>query len=367
MLWFLRKKFHFTCISKSNKSYKKNVITLLIDIPNLQWYCDDCIPFTINGTYSGILKNINTCVNALSNTVGGHQPDNGSISTISQPIQNQIHTPIQIDNTTDNQSNSSESVANTSIISIDMTPDEISNANFFTVNAKRKLSPPLEKAKRRKSNIHSPSQSSHLGDFVAVKKTQINTTDNDENYRCIYVTPFKPTTDTSEIISHLKSFGSIREFVDRIKCVKLISEKVNQNKLSFVSFKILVPGEYFNLVAEQSVWPEGISVKEFETHLKIKEKPQPNIQKSIKRNYNSNIQKSTHQKNTQLSKSNFRPRQKITNQALTQIRPHLNQSAYSMMNYPMIQPMINPQMLWNMPGLQNQMQNQFQSHRKGRF
>lgn len=380
---FCGKKFHFSCISKTNKAYKKHVMTLLIEIPNFQWYCDDCIPHTINGTYNGILQNINSCVNILTNTVNGQQLDNGSISTFCtqstspangistvQPFQTQTQIQTQIQtgfqdsniqnvNTADSQSNSSESVANTSTISIDMTPDELSNADFVTVNAKRKLSPSIENAKRRKSNVHFPSQGSQLGDFVAVNKTQINTTDKNENSRCIYVTPFKPTTESSEIMSHLKSFGFIREFADKINCVKLISDKVNPNKLSFVSFKIFVPDEHFNVVSDQSIWPQGISVKEFETRLKIKEKPIPKVRNLTKRNFNSNTQKNTHH-----PKSNFRPRPRRINQ--NQNRPHLNQSANSMMTYPMVnQPMFNPQMLWNLPGFQNQFQNQY--HRNAHF
>lgn len=382
---FCGKKFHFSCISKTNKAYKKQVITLLIEIPNLQWYCDDCIPYTINGTYSGILQNINSCVNVLTNSINGQQLDNGSISTISsnstspvngltntQPIQiqTQIQTGFQnssIQNAiiTELQSNSSDSVANTSIISIDMTSDEPFNADSVTVNAKRKLSPAVENAKRRKSNVHSPSHSSHLGDFVAVNKSQINTIENNENSRCIYITPFKPTTDSSEIISHLKSFGVIREFIDKINCVKLISDKVNQNKLSFVSFKLFVPDEYFNLVADKSIWPQGISVKEFENRSKLIPKPKQKNQNSNKLNFNSSVQKNTHHQ-----KSNFRPKQRKSNQiqSQTQSHPHLNQSALSMMNYPMVnQPLFNPQMMWNLPGFQNQFQNQNQFQRNTHF
>lgn len=332
---------------------------------NLQIKDDRIECYGFCGTFSGILHNINSCVNVLKSTVNGQQLDNGSISTIStqstspvnglsntQQIQTQIQTEFQNSNaqtviTNDVQSNASESVANSSNISIDMISDESSNADFVTVNAKRKLSPSLEKAKRRKSNVHSPSQSSHLGDFVAENKSQIKTTDNNENSRCIYITPFKPATDSSEIISHLKSFGFIREFADKINCVKLISDKVNQNKLSFVSFKLFVPDEFYNLVADKSIWPQGISVKDFETRLKLKTQPQPKKQNSIKRNFNSTVQK-----NTNRQKSNFRPRQMKINQ--TQPHPQLNQSAFPS-NYPMMnQPIFHPQMLWNLTGLQNQ-------------
>lgn len=381
---FCGKKFHFSCISKSNKAYKKHVMTLLIEIANFQWYCDDCIPYTINGTYSGILKNINSCVNVLTTTVNEQQLDNGSISTFTtqltspingispvQPIQTQIQTQFQTGfqdfnnqnvNTTDIQSKSSDSVANTSntsINSINMASDDLSNADSVTVCAKRKLSPSKENVKRRKSNVHSPSQGSHLGDFVAVNKTQIDTIDKAENSRCIYVTPFKPTTDSSEIISHLKSFGFIREFADKINCVKLISDKVNQSKLSFVSFKLFVPDEFYNLVADKSIWPQGISVKDFETRSKNQTKPQQKNQNPFRRKFNSTVQK-----NLNRPKLNFHPKQRKINQILTHPHPHYNQSAYSMMNYPMMnQPLFNPQMMWNIPTLQNQ--NQF--HRNAQF
>lgn len=365
---FCGKKFHFSCISKYNKFYKKNMITLLIEIPNFQWYCDDCIPYTINGTYSGILRSITSCVNVLTNTVNVRQLDNGSISTSSpkltspdngisnnQSIQTETQTGLQNSLTqnvisTDFQSNPSESIANTSIISIEMASNESSNTDVVNATTKRKLSPSLDNAKRRESNVHCPSQSSNLDDFVAVNKTQINTMDKTENLRCIYVTPFKPTTESSEIISHLKSFGFIRELADKINCTKLISDKVNQNRLSFVSFKLFVPEEYYNLVADNSIWPKGVSVKDFETRSKIKSQPQPKNRNQTKRNFKSGAQK-----NANGQKPNFRSNQRRINQNQSQSHLHFNQSQYPMMNYPMINhPLFNPQMLWNLPGLQKQ-------------
>lgn len=84
---FCGKKFHFSCIAESNKSYKKKILSFSIEIPNFQWYCNDCIPFTINGTYSGILHNLNSCVDMLINSARNNQNnqnDNGSIPTPAQ-------------------------------------------------------------------------------------------------------------------------------------------------------------------------------------------------------------------------------------------------------------------------------------------
>lgn len=374
---FCAKRFHFSCISKHNKFYKKNVITLLIEIPNFHWYCDDCIPHTINGTYSGILHNINSCVNILTNTANVQKLDNGSIQTSSpkstspdngisntQSIQTQAQNGLQSSMTqnqnlaaTDLHSTSNVSVANTSNMSMEIVSNESSNTDFITVATKRKLSPSLDNSKRRKSNVHCPSQSSNLDDFVAVNNTQIDTAEKTENLRCIYITPFKPTTDSNEIISHLKSFGFIREIADKINCTKLVSAKVKQNKLSFVSFKLFVPDEYYNLVADNSIWPRGISVKDFETRSKLKTQPQPKNRIQTKRNF-----KSTVQKNGNVQKPNFRSKQKWINRNQYQLHPHYNQSQYSM-NYPMPNhPLFNPQMLWNLPGPLNQNQFHPNSH-----
>lgn len=58
---FCGKKFHFDCVAKRDNSYKKAIIDYLTKIPNLQWFCDDCIPLTINGVHSSILTKIQKC------------------------------------------------------------------------------------------------------------------------------------------------------------------------------------------------------------------------------------------------------------------------------------------------------------------
>lgn len=66
---FCGQKFHFPCISKENKKYKKALINYLIDIPNLQWFCNECICNTINATYNGILKNLHQFSNVIADKI----------------------------------------------------------------------------------------------------------------------------------------------------------------------------------------------------------------------------------------------------------------------------------------------------------
>lgn len=48
-----------------------------------------------------------------------------------------------------------------------------------------------------------------------------------------------------------------------MQCKKLVPEKCNEKKLSFVSFKLTVHKEFFDVYCDKSFWPVGVSTSEF--------------------------------------------------------------------------------------------------------
>lgn len=58
------------------------------------------------------------------------------------------------------------------------------------------------------------------------------------NYRCIYLTPFKPTTNDKDIINY--AISKNRDISEIMECKKLLPDKCNMKKVTFVSFKLTV-------------------------------------------------------------------------------------------------------------------------------
>lgn len=83
-------------------------------------------------------------------------------------------------------------------------------------------------------------------------------------FRPLHVSPFLPETTPESIIDHLNKYDFIRDFLGDIKCTKLVSQKRSLTSLHFVSFKLDIPQQHFEIVADSNIWPVDIEVKEFE-------------------------------------------------------------------------------------------------------
>lgn len=98
---FCGHKYHFTCVSKNNSSYKKAIIPYLVNIPNLQWYCNDCLSLTFNGTFNGILSKLNKCTDNLNDVLTPKVTQNADVPN-SLTNQNDSSVPINAQLTSDN-------------------------------------------------------------------------------------------------------------------------------------------------------------------------------------------------------------------------------------------------------------------------
>lgn len=84
----------------------------------------------------------------------------------------------------------------------------------------------------------------------------------DPNMRRIFISRLEPSTSCDQIIEHLKSKNIIDDSTD-IKCTKLVKKDANLDELSFVSFKLDVPKNMFNLLNDPSMWPDSVAIREF--------------------------------------------------------------------------------------------------------
>lgn len=296
-------KYHYTCLSSRNKYYKKPLITALNEIQNLLWFCDECLPnitaaFAEGQQQQQSHQNLQTDQIPLTQSqqipMTQQHPEQSNIladlvfspPTISDSIQVNITSQMETDE--QKETESTESIQSTT------------------------------NGKRRRISIDSvatDSQSSNLSEFVT---SRISST----NYRCIYLTKFKPSTVESDIIAHINSCN--RDNTEIIECKKLIPQKCNTKKVSFVSFKLTVHKEFFNVYIDQSFWPNGVTPSEFvvrppKTQIKSQSKqfrvnpfafrrPQqnkPTTQKSIATNKNKRLNTNNTHKNHFNSNSNF--------------------------------------------------------------
>lgn len=279
--------FHLTCLANENNNYKKAVVEYLRKIQNLQWYCDNCIPHTINGlvstfkecaSYLNEFKRLLPILSAHCNIFSSHaNPSFDSAST----------------STNKNNSNTTvngESQQHISVDYIDMhvdTAEQMNNDNIsnsvplssFVLNNERVLTP-NRSSKRKLNNVNSPmptkvqrtARTSNLSqsttvNFDSQQNSQQNLPSNtaslpaDDSPKYIYLSGFKPNTDTSAVMNHLNSIDGIN--ASNIQCKKLVSEHNNRQRLTFVSFKLTVPSSIFDVVMCTQNWPKNTIVREF--------------------------------------------------------------------------------------------------------
>lgn len=296
---FCGRKYHFTCVSKNNPSYKKAIISYLVNIPNLQWYCNDCLPLTFNG----ILSKLNKCTDNLNDVVTPKVTQNADVpnsnadqNDSSQPINAQL-TSNNIDFTAPLTQQTSASSVNTelSVSSISMADgyaDTDSDIEF------------IKDLKRQKPSPSSVTSDVHLNDLVfnntetplndyEFNKNADSTQSNDAsqkrpNIKHIHVSPFCLPTNEINIVGHISTFDSIKKHLDEIACKKLVFEKANKKmkkNLTFVSFKLSVPESFFEILLKSSSWPQGVTATEFVD--KSNSKQSPPIRKKCKQTFSA--------------------------------------------------------------------------------
>lgn len=276
---FCGRKFHFACISKDNGDYKKSVIGFLQKIANFQWYCNECIPFTINGIFSGILAIIQENVQSLkllNSQIHGHssqfQLNAHANSFVSQINSNSI--PINTNTNQNSIAHSTDTINNTQSTStppndVDMEGetegDDDGNSNSNS-NKRRRTEDDIANQHDTR-NVNTLSLADLAIDLtrespVLDTNSQPNTS-NQLNLRDIHLTNFKPNAQESDVLKFLSGYDFLVPHIASFKCKKLVRRGTRVENYSFLSFKLSVPVECFRFVIEQVQWPKSITAKEF--------------------------------------------------------------------------------------------------------
>lgn len=266
------------------------MVDLLNKIDNFQWYCDSCIPHSLNTVVSKFTMGANYFDEIKSLLNSFIQLTNPSVQF--KPASTQIPSLISIDQTEIN-TQANDTIISTQTVNNDVITAQIENATHSNdesimeiddIQAKRNkrarsVSPEKPSNEIFLRNISSepalnssPLDNLVLGansdstEKVSLDKLVIN--DNDKNVpgnlRSIYLTKFNPNAQTEDIIGHLKKFDVISDVLDKIICTRLVNRSIKSNKLTFVSFKIDVPEDKFDILMNTDFWPCGITAKEFE-------------------------------------------------------------------------------------------------------
>lgn len=300
---FCNSVFHFSCIAKENNNYKKGILKTLADIPNLQWYCNDCLQHTIDGVHVSVLRIVQSMFTSAidankpmqnvspSETLLTQQATStfSNASDLSDPAHSVIvndenssestDTTVQTDSFLNNTSNDDDKMEtcnsdNEAIVST-VSPDKSTLSNEIPSQKKRKRARSLSPSSSFNFNSNTsditqkialrPSKTSQLSDLVLDRQATVNNSSklNTTARKSIYISPFLPETEPTDIIGHLNKNASIRDIIMSTNCIKLVSNKTKANKISFVSFKLEVPANDFEKFADVNLWPNGVTVKEF--------------------------------------------------------------------------------------------------------
>lgn len=244
--------FHLTCLSSVNKQYKKSLITALINIPNLLWFCDVCLPKAIDT--QPVAHNHTIQPNELLEQLVG---ENGRDSFQSQQANNAHNASIPLENVASTGTTVSENQDASIQMEIDHNAADLNGSVENQASKRRRLS--------TKGNDNAAEHP--IPSISAVPRF------SSTNYRCIYLKGFQPTMNEIDIIKY--AVEKNRDATEIMECKKLLPAKCNMNRISFVSFKLTVHKEFYGVYIDPQFWPTTVKTEEFEVRPPKKRQSSP--------------------------------------------------------------------------------------------
>lgn len=266
--------FHVTCLSTKNSQYKNSLLQYTNKIPNLRWYCDNCVsvPFDsqtfISTELTKQLTDIKIFVDKLLTSL-----NSGALTTQSDAASktgsmiNQNEASANGSFATAESEAMEESLsANTSLHGTNGAVPSLSN--HVTTRKRQLPASPGASPNSKHQKVADLTQPKSLADMIAKKKPVSTTAPNvmlkTNMVRSIFLTPFNPDTEPSHIIGHLEANDDLKHIVSTVTCKKLARRK---NRASFVSFKLDVPRHHYDTFVNPAIWPKNgddeLTVKEF--------------------------------------------------------------------------------------------------------
>lgn len=257
--------FHRTCLSGQNKAYIKAVVTALIKIKNLLWFCDDCLPnitdtLSSNGNdtqsqsshnHTNVSFSLADCVFVKSSASCTSQTSDFPHSHTNDAPDS--HAPSQQSESQENSASSNSASSMDSVqpdASADMELDEIRTDPIEHIESNA--------GKRRRVSTDDDINAAQISFPIATAVKHSST-----NYRCIYLSPFTPSTNESKILQYATTEKK-RIATEIMECKRLLPAKCNMNKISFVSFKLTVHEEFYDTYTDPEFWPKGVTACDFD-------------------------------------------------------------------------------------------------------
>lgn len=279
--------YHISCIPAKDGLYKNVLVTYVKSIPNLRWFCDECLPLTLTAPEISMeletrLVQIKTFADALLTKLASSASTKQIDISTQTPIENGAG--IEIAPNLNGSSSSSMSVEFTDDATKlpppeSSSPSPTDHPNVTTRGNKRPPPPssPTTSSQNAKrvaesqtvlADLIAKPQIKTIADLVAKpkeKKTpQQNVTVKTNMVRSIYISPFDPSTKPSDIIGILEREEDLKHIVPNVKCKKLVGRG---QWVSFASFKLDVRRDQFEIIMAAPVWKatgiENFKIMEF--------------------------------------------------------------------------------------------------------
>lgn len=243
--------FHIKCVNISSKQ-----LSVLNAIDNAKWFCNGCLEPYAKGVKMAINDNI---VAEVKKTM---DPMKSAASLLQQllPVLSDIvnaNEQHDIVKTVQNGvSNGSSIFGKKDFPPIGPTPKR-----------NREQVEPNSASKKKVSNLYrdklvfGKGQATNKITGVARRDPKFNDNARDNN-KCIFVSRLATNTTCENIVAHLLESKVITAETD-VKCIRLVPASKNVAELSFVSFKVIAAKELFDAIADPSIWPAEIAVREF--------------------------------------------------------------------------------------------------------
>lgn len=257
--------FHISCLSSKNNNYKNALIGYVNKIPNLRWFCDSCsshiyITTELSKRLAGIKSFAESFLTTLTPSDMTTQKIESTKPAQSNEQKNQdavnlngsFSTAISDSEVMDHQSESPPK----SQLSLGLNEGATASSLHSKVSSRKRIllaSPGV--SQRQKQPKLDDKQPVPLADMVAKRTTGKATVEKivvkTNMMRSVYISPFLPSTEPSDIIGHLELNGDLKHIIPNIKCTKL---KRKNQRVKFVSFKLDVPRHHYDILVNPAIW-----------------------------------------------------------------------------------------------------------------
>lgn len=253
------RKFHLSCLSSGNNAYKSKIIDYLNKIGNLHWYCDECQPFTVNG----MVGSFKDCVRVLSD-IKPLLAEKCEHASVSPTPPNVINVDMR-----DVSSHSAQTVAG-DIDSSKNGKRKLSVADSFVnkqprMNADQKnvSTIDLTDANNQSQTQNQNQSSSNVSKLESVFPAAARPI---RDHKALFVSGLKKGTTSDDVIAHLREQGldNTVNFPVSLRCELLTGKWKQPKKVTYASFKISVPSDCYNAVADPKIWPVGLVIRAFD-------------------------------------------------------------------------------------------------------